>query len=207
MTTTVSALYDDAGSAHQAVRDLVDNDFGRDKISVVASDAAGDYVEYHGQSIPDEEGLDGAAAGAVIGGLGGLVVGLAALAVPGVGPILAAGPIASAIVGAGVGAVTGTLIGALIDLGIEETTAEYYAEGVRRGGTLVTVQAEPGQAELVRALLDRHHPVDLEERAGRWRQRGWQGFDPNASALTIDELDQIRARTGASLPETDRNNR
>ena len=204
MTTTVSALYDDASGAHNAVRDLVDNGFGRDRISVVASDAAGNYVEYHGKSIPDADGLEGAVAGALLGGLGGLVVGLAALAVPGIGPVLAAGPIASAIVGAGVGAVTGSLIGALIDLGIEETAAEYYAEGVRRGGILVTVQAEPGQSDLALALLDRHNPVDLEDRAGRWRERGWKGFDPEAGALTIDELDQIRARTGASLPESDR---
>lgn len=204
MMTTVSALYDEAGDANQAVRDLVDNGFERDRISMVASDAAGNYVEYHGTSIPDEDGLEGAVAGALLGGLGGLVVGLAALAVPGVGPVLAVGPLASAIAGAGVGAVTGSLIGALIDLGIEETAAEYYAEGVRRGGTLVTVQVEPEQTELALALLSHHHPVDLEDRAARWREYGWGGFDPEAGALTIDELDQLRARSGASLPKVDR---
>lgn len=199
----VSALYDEAAEAQAAVEDLVENGFKREAISVVASDAAGEYTAYHGEAIDADDGMEGAIAGAMLGGLGGLVVGLAALAVPGIGPVLAAGPIASAIVGTGVGAVTGSLIGALIDLSIEERAAEYYAEGVRRGGTLVVVEVDPGQVEPAMALLERHNPIDVEERAARWREYGWVGFDPDAEPPTIEELAQDRARTGASLPEDD----
>ena len=100
----------------------------------------------------------------------------APLAIPGIGPIIAAGPIAAALAGAGIGAATGGLIGGLTDLGIPDEEAHTYAEGVRRGGTLVTATAHTEmQAARAVDILHRHGAVDIEERAASWRQDGWSG--------------------------------
>jgi hypothetical protein len=194
MTKTVAALYDDFQSAQQATRDLVNHGFDRNDVSLAANDASGEYSRYLEDSDVDvmtDEGAAGAGTGALIGGLGGLVVGLGALLIPGVGPIIAAGPLVNALVGAGigagVGAVTGGLIGALIDLGIPENEAEYYAEGIRRGGTLVTVRTTEDLVDSVKDILDRYHPVDMEERSSEWRESGWSGFDPDADYDVDDD--------------------
>jgi hypothetical protein len=104
--------------------------------------------------------------------LGGLLVGLGALAIPGIGPVVAAGPLAaalSALAGAGAGAVaggvTGGLLGALMDLGVPRETAEYYAEGVRRGGNLVTINTADHMTNRAVEILNRHHPIDINEQA------------------------------------------
>jgi hypothetical protein len=198
MSTTLSALYDNVTDAQNAVRDLVNNGFARENISVVATDPAGEYARYEGEAFTEGETLDGAATGAVLGGMAGLVVGLAALAIPGVGPVLAAGPLASALVaagvGAGIGAAAGGLIGALIDMGVDEEQATYYAEGVRRGGTLVTLQTDDPRVDEAMDILDSYDPVDLEERVSHWQEYGWQGYDPNAEPYTVDEIERERAR-------------
>jgi uncharacterized membrane protein len=194
MKTTVSALYDNATDAHATVRDLVDDGVRRDNISLVASDAAGEYVDYHGEDLPADDTIGGAAAGAMLGGIGGLLVGLAALAIPGIGPIVAAGPIAAALTGAGIGALTGGLLGALIDLGVDEDSAEYYAEGVRRGGTLVTAHVDEGIAERVADIMERHDPVDLERRVNYWREQGWTGYDPDADPYNVRDVERERMR-------------
>lgn len=196
MKTTVSALFDDRADAAKAVRALTDNGVNRSDVSMVASDAAGEYAEYHGQVIPQDvpadDTIQGVASGAMLGGLGGLLVGLAALAIPGVGPIVAAGPIAAAITGATVGAATGGIVGALVDLGFDEDQAGYYAEGVRRGGTLVTAHVEESRANQVADILDRHNPVDLEGRVELWREHGWDGYDPEADPYAVHEIEQER---------------
>jgi hypothetical protein len=112
-----------------------------------------------------------------LGGIAGLVIGLGALTIPGLGPVIAAGPLASALIGAGLGAVAGGVLGALVGWGIPEEHAEYYAEGVRRGGTLVAVKADESQVNDVSDIMRRYGPVDLEERSSEWRDTGWSGFD------------------------------
>jgi len=187
MKTTVSALYDNRTDAANAVRALTDSGILRDDISVVASDAAGEYSQYHGQDMPADDTLEGVASGALIGGL-------AALAIPGIGPVIAAGPIAAAVAGAGIGAVTGGIVGALVDLGVDEDSAGYYAEGVRRGGTLVTVHVDERMASGVAELLDDYDPVDLESRADRWREEGWTTYDPKAQPYTVEQIRRERVR-------------
>ena len=198
MKTTVSALFDNRSDASKAVRALTDSGVMRKDISMVASDAAGEYAEYHGQVIPEDmpadDTVEGAASGALIGGLGGLLVGLAALAIPGLGPIVAAGPIAAAITGAGIGAATGGIVGALVDLGVDEDYAGYYAEGVRRGGTLVTAHVDDSMADRTAAILDRYNPVDLENRLDSWQGEGWTGYDPDADPFTTDQIERERLR-------------
>ncbi len=196
MKTTVSALFDNRSDAVSAVRALTDSGVLRGDISMVASDAAGEYVDYHGREfdLPADDSLEGAASGALIGGVGGLLVGLAALAIPGVGPIVAAGPIAAAVAGAGIGAATGGIVGALIDLGVDEDYAGYYAEGVRRGGTLVTVHVDDNMADRVENILDGYNPVDLDTRADRWRDEGWTAYDPESDPYTTDQIERERVR-------------
>jgi uncharacterized protein (TIGR02271 family) len=110
--------------------------------------------------------------GGVTGGVAGLLASLAGLAIPGIGPVLAAGPLVAALTGAGVGAVAGGLIGALTSAGVPEEHARYYEEGIRRGGTLVTVAASDSDADEVMDIMNRHNPVDIEERASQWRETG-----------------------------------
>ena len=203
-TTTITALYDRTEDAQKALRELQNLDtISRDDISLIASDAAGEYSSYHGRDFPADTANDtagGAAEGAAVGGIGGLVVGLAALAIPGIGPVLAAGPIASALlaggIGAGVGAVTGGLVGALTDLGVSEERAGHYAEGVRRGGTLLTAHVPDNMTSRVMDVLKRHNAVDAEERASHWRESGWQEYDPNAEPYDVAEIERERGLYG-----------
>jgi hypothetical protein len=116
--------------------------------------------------------------GAALGGVIGLLVGLAVLAIPGIGPVLMAGPLVAALTGAGVGAVAGGLVGVLMDAGVPEEDAQNYTDGVRHGGTLVSVHAADDLLERATGILNRYHPVDLQERAAEWRQSGWTGFEP-----------------------------
>jgi hypothetical protein len=200
MARTVVALYDDFASANAAVRELTDNGIPRDDISLLASDATGEYGRYVTGDAAMETSATaqgagvGAGIGAVIGGLGGLLIGLGALAIPGIGPVLAAGPLAAALTGlagAGAGAVaggiTGGLIGALVDMGVPEETAQYYAEGIRRGGTLVTVRTDDTMTDRAVDILNRHDPIDINERVSQWRESGWAGFDPNAQPYRAEE--------------------
>lgn len=180
MAKTVVGMMENLDEAQAVVRDLVSAGIRREDIGFMAN-------EKH--SIPSSHGLNeaegsnaasgalaGAGAGAALGGLGGLLLAVAPLAIPGIGPIVAAGPIAAALTGAGIGAVAGGLIGGLTNLGVPEEEAHYYAEGVRRGGILVTVAAEnDAQAGRAVDIMKRHGAVDIDERATEWKKQGWQG--------------------------------
>jgi hypothetical protein len=154
---TVVGLFSHRSAAEAAIRDLQDAGFGEDRIGVAMQERVeqGDLLEATGG-----EPAEGAAKGAVSGGLvGGLIGLLGSLLIPGVGPVLAGGVLASTLAGVGVGAATGGLLGALIGLGVPEEDAEHFDRGFRAGGTLVTVNAGPRTAEAA-AILGRHE-VDL----------------------------------------------
>jgi hypothetical protein len=145
----------------------------------------------------------GAGVGAALGGLGGALMGLGLLVIPGVGPALAAGALASALVGAGIGGAAGGIAGALANSGIPEEDANMYAEGVRRGGHLVVVTAEDAKISNAQDILYRHNPVSMKERADSWRKEGWDRFDPNAQpydpdrpASSIDDASRSRGNSG-----------
>jgi hypothetical protein len=187
MAKTVVSVYDDSRKAEQALQDLLDAGYKRDDVSVVARGSEGEGGEVrertHEESRAGTGAATGAGIGAALGGAGGLLAGLGLLAIPGFGPIIAAGPIVAALTGAGVGAAAGGLAGALIGLGISKEEAETYAEAVRRGGYLVIVNASDEDANKAadRAdILNRHDPIDIEERAEYWRQSGWRGYQPGA---------------------------
>lgn len=184
---TIVGLYDDWSTARQVVEELSRAGFDRNDINLVSNDANQEFAHSLGTTDGNgtaaaEGAATGALAGGALGGIGGLLLGLGALAIPGVGPVIAAGPIAAGLTGAAVGAATGGLIGALAGWGIPEEEAGYYAEGVRRGGTLVGVQAEEHEVDRALQLMNRFGPVDIERRSSEWRSSGWTGFDPDAEA-------------------------
>ncbi len=182
MEKTVVALFDILDSAQAAVQELLDKGFSHDDISVVRTNQQGDYTS--GNMAENDADASSAAAGAgigaVLGGLAGLLVGLGALAIPGIGPIIAAGPLATTLAGAGLGAATGGLVGALADTGIPEQEAGAYAEGVRRGGTLVTVRADEGRVVRATEILNRFNPVDINQQVETSDASPAGGYDASA---------------------------
>ena len=187
---TVVALFNTFNDAQQTVETVVNAGIDRADVSLIANDASGEYKVYTGDYREGDATASGAVGGAAVGGAIGLLAGLGALAIPGVGPVIAAGPLLSALLGAGVGAATGGLAGALIDVGVSQEEAQYYVEGVRRGGTLLSVNTSEERANEIAQLLQHGGAVDVHERATDWRGRGWTGFDEAADPYTPDLLEE-----------------
>ncbi len=152
----------------------------------------------------------GASVGTVVGGGAGLLAGIGALAIPGVGPVVAAGWLIATLTGAGVGAGLGGILGSLVGSGHPEDDAHVLAEGVRRGGTLVSVRADDADAPRVESLLQTSGRVDLSSRAAEYRAAGWERFDQTGTiettgatgiGTTTSEGQVLRdATTGAPVP-------
>ena len=201
MTKTITRLFDDYGDATAAIRDLEALGIGHDDISIVANNAHGRHGNDDHGGVNDHGDVSrGTSTGALLGGTGGLLAGLGLLAIPGLGPIVAAGWLAATAVGAGIGAVggaaTGSLVGALKNSGHTEEEVNVYSEGVRRGGSLVSAKVPDGQVAEAEAVLDRNKSVDASTRGAAYRQSGWTGFDADAPAYTTSEVDQERAKYG-----------
>jgi len=182
---TVVGTYDNIETAYAVSNDLVSAGYSRNDISVIANDrdsAYSPYVDTSGVKTADDVGA-GAGIGATIGGIGGLLVGLGALAIPGIGPVIAAGPLLAALTGAGIGAVAGGIVGALIDLGIPDEEANLYSEGLRRGDILVIAQVPDASANAVTRIMDRQGLVDIRKQADTWRSSGWKAFDPHEDVV------------------------
>jgi hypothetical protein len=140
------------------------------------------------QDNEEAKGGEGAEAGLVIGGTaGGLLAGLAALTIPGIGPVVAAGWLATTALGAFAGGVSGGILGALIDANVPEEHAHVYSEALRRGANLVSVRVKDEEVELVRAILDRHTPIDPVRQEEEYRKAGWKRFDPSVSSDYVPE--------------------
>jgi uncharacterized protein (TIGR02271 family) len=210
---SVVGLYERIEDAQRALQDLRKAGFRSEDISLITRDRDGEYSRglKGGERQHDTDVTDGAAAGAgigaVLGGLGGLLVGLGALAIPGIGPVIAAGPIVSALAGAGIGAVAGGLVGALVDLGIPEDHAKIYAEGVEHGNTLVVVRTDAAQANRASDIMNRHNPVDIENRGTMREQRRdtmpVTGTDQRDFDRTrTDQRDFDRTRNDKDIPVT-----
>ena len=206
---TTARLYDSHEIAVQVVRELEAAGIRHSDISIVSNNRDDRYSSgladaattssMGGTLVDDPRAADtriseehagtaagtGATTGAVLGGGAGLLAGLGMLAIPGVGPVVAAGWLVATLVGAGagaaVGAAAGGLVGSLTRAGVPENEAHVYAEGVRRGGTLVTVRADDAVMPRVDAIMAEHQPVDWQARDRDYRGGGWNGFDPNAA--------------------------
>jgi hypothetical protein len=173
---TVVAVFDERDDAEDAINALRDAGFRAEDIGIVARnrDEAGVLAEDTGAQA-GKGAAGGALAGGAIGGVAGWLVGIGALAIPGVGPIIAAGPLAAALTGAAIGAAGGGLIGALTGAGVPEEEARWYDERVQAGGWLVTVQA-PGRFEEARSILHEFGGHDYER--GRMGYRDWSETQP-----------------------------
>ncbi len=220
MSKTITRLFDSHVQAVQAVSDLEARGIHHDKISLVSDNTdnwhdghkhaggapgtAGPLGDRNGDGendVADGAGK-GAATGGLIGGGAGLLAGLGMLAIPGLGPVVAAGWLAAtavgAVVGAAAGGATGGLLGALKEAGHSDEEANVYAEGVRRGGALVSVKAHDDEIATVEAILNERLGVDATTRGEAYRQSGWTAFDPAATPYNAADIGRERTLYGES---------
>jgi hypothetical protein len=201
MTVTISRLYDSYIDAERAVQRLEAAGVPHSDISIVANNSDG---WYNGKKDRDGDGVDdraesagkGAGIGAGLGGAAGLLAGLGLLAIPGLGPVVAAGWLAATAVGAAAGAATGGLVGALTEAGVSKDDAPLYAEGVRRGGTLVSAKVPDAERSRLDGILN-ESAVDLRGRSAAWQKAGWTGYDPASQPYGAEEVRKERSLYGA----------
>src|SRR4051812_30222004 len=199
MTVTISRLYDNYTDAQQAVRRLEAAGVPHSDISLVANNSDS-WFNSDKKVDRDHDGVDdrsesagkGAGIGAGIGGTAGLLAGLGLLAIPGLEPVVAAGWVAATAVGAAAGAATGGIVGALTEAGVSEADAHTYAEGVRRGGTLVSARVADAERARLEAGLN-ESSVNLRGRSAAWQKNGWKSFDPASKPYGADEVRKERA--------------
>lgn len=144
--TAVFGIYATPGTAEAAVDHLVAKGFTNEAISVLLPDNEGTRAFAHEKNTKAPEGTTaGVTTGGIIGGTLGLLAGVGALAIPGVGPLIAAGPIVASLAGLGVGGAVGGIVGALVGMGIPEYEAKRYEGAVKGGGTLLSVHCDTSE--------------------------------------------------------------
>ncbi|UXN66432.1 hypothetical protein N8E89_25235 (plasmid) [Phyllobacterium sp. A18/5-2] len=188
---TVTGLYDNYADARAAVTALEDAGVPSSDISLVGRNG-------EGETNAGEGAAAGAGIGAVVGGAGGLLAGLGMLAIPGVGPVVAAGWLAATAAGAAAGAVAGGaaggIIGSLTSAGVDEDEAHVYAEGVRRGGVLVSARVNDDSEDVARSIINENRAIDIDARRAMYREEGWERFDETSPDLTEEEIARERDR-------------
>ena len=196
MMITLSHLYADSAVARAVVDELKAAGLPEDDIGIIAPsrsvrmenadlenaddvvDRDGDGHDDRGQTINRSAGI-----GAALGGAAGLLAGLAAFVLPGIGAVVAAGWLASALAGAVAGGAAGGVVGALIEAGVSENDAAGYAEGVRRGGTLVTIRVMGQDQEFYQNIL-----------AARETSRVRGNFEPSGMPVQLRDLGTLRVK-------------
>ena len=181
--TAVFGLYPSVERAERAVDALVNAGFSNADVSVLMADNESSREFAHEKQTKAPEGTTtGVAAGGTIGGTLGLLAGIGALAIPGVGPFIAAGPIMGALAGLGVGGAVGGLVGALVGMGIPEYEAKRYEGRVKDGGVLLSVHCDTSE-EITRAkdLLKRSGAEDIAS-------AGEEAVGATGKARTADRL-------------------
>ncbi|MDI3534631.1 MAG: hypothetical protein PWQ82_996 [Thermosediminibacterales bacterium] len=159
MDKTVIGVFDSRDKAENAVNEMRNSGFTENEISIVAKNQEGQNRQEN-DDIDMETGsvADGTTTGSVLGGLAGLAVGAGALAIPGLGPIIAAGPIAGLLSGAA----SGGIAGALIDWGIPEERGREYEEELRQGKILATVRADESKIQDAANIFRKNGAKDVE---------------------------------------------
>jgi uncharacterized protein (TIGR02271 family) len=196
--STVVGVFEDPSAARRAIGLLKDAGFDGESISILTPD------KEDTRTMAEETGTHagggaatGAVAGGILGGLGGWLVGIGALAIPGVGPFIAAGAFATALGGAAIGAGVGAIAGALIGMGVPEEHAKYYENEVRSGRTLVTVRAD-GRYDEAQNILRGAGAYDVESRdAGRVPARasgGAAAMTSSTAGVRDDETQRMQLR-------------
>ena len=171
-THTIVGFFPSREQAESAVSELVREGFSRDQVSIIAGgphSAASTTGTAHDTPnlgpIPETGSTEDVGEKAAIGGMAGAILGIAALAIPGIGPILAAGPLAMALTGAAAGAATGGLIGVFTNDGIPEDRAHHYSKAITSGNVMVSVHASQDRVDHAAAVLDRSGAVNIDEPA------------------------------------------
>jgi len=190
----ITGLFDTQEEAAVAVRALKDAGIEDGDISLIANRVDSDLAREI--EVADDAGA-GAGLGAMVGGAGGLLAGLGLLTIPGIGPVVAGGWLLATAVGTVAGAViggaAGGLIGALTEAGLSEEDAHFYAEGVRRGGTLVTVRVAGAAAERAEEILGDTERVDVQTRRAEYEREGWERFEEDAEPFSPEEIRDYRS--------------
>lgn len=153
-TITLVAVFDNAARAEKAVSELRQQGFSQEEISIVSKNQANRQGEHYEDDI-----TDGALTGGTLGGIGGLLVGAGALAIPGIGPIVAAGPIAAALSGA----LAGGVAGGLIDWGIPAEASKRYETHVSKGNVLAIIQTQQPKVNQATSLLNQNGATSVEK--------------------------------------------
>ena len=202
MTVTISRLYNSHADARAAVQALEIAGIKHSDISILASNADNWYAKDSKPTLVPDRDLDGkddrkegaaagAGIGAAVGGTAGLLAGLGLMAIPGVGPVVAAGWLVAALTGAAAVGTAGGIVGAMSQAGVSPEDADVYAESIRRGGALVSVKVEETDRARVQALMDKSS-VNAGNRAAMYRKDGWQRFDPAAPTYSADQVQRER---------------
>jgi hypothetical protein len=202
MTVTISRLYNSYAAAREAVANLEASGVKYNDISILASNADNSYTSDRKTGTFPDRDLDGkddraeaagtgAGVGAAVGGAAGLLAGLGLMAIPGVGPVVAAGWLVATLTGVAAGGATGGIVGALTQAGVSKEEADVYAEGLRRGGAVVSARVADADAPRLQAIMDRSS-VKLSDRSTAYRNAGWKSFDPAATPYTADQVRKER---------------
>ena len=189
---TVCRVYDSYSQARAAVDNLEAAGVPSNDVSIVANK----FVSAEHADVDEVSGAaKGAGIGGAVGGGAGLLAGLGLLAIPGLGPVVAAGWLAATAAGAAAGAATGGIVGALVDAGVDREHADVYSESIRRGGTMVTARVPDQDASRIEGLMATYKPIDPVLRGAEYRKAGWKTFDAKAPPYrpSQTEIDRIRA--------------
>jgi hypothetical protein len=174
MAKAIAGFYKTVVEGERARTALHDAGFTQDEVGFVTGDTRGHTLPAVGPVLKEEGSESEAVSDAFVGGAIGLAAGLFAVLLPGFGFLVAAGPLVGAFGGLTAGVAVGGLVGILKDQSISEDEAQFYAEGVRRGGALVTVHDVSEEREATaKKILDREGAIEVEQLADEWRRSGW----------------------------------
>jgi uncharacterized membrane protein len=189
---TVVGVFTSLMEAEGAQRDLESLGIPSEDISIVAGNDSRRHEEYlqKAKLASTSTGV-AAASGASFGGGVGLIAGLAALAIPGVGPIVAGGALATLIAGLGIGAAGGGLIAAFKEMGISHEEAPIYEEAVRRGAVMLAVKVDSARETGALEAMHLHGARDLRDEVDTWKASGWRG--PSADPHPYVSDDTVRS--------------
>ena len=181
MTNAVYCIAQDHSQAEKIVDNLKQSGFASQEISVLFPDKTGSRDFAHEQNTKMPEGATtGGVAGMGTGAILGWLAGIGSLAIPGVGPFIAAGPIMGALGGAALGGATGGLIGALVGMGIPEYEAKLYDGKVRGGNVLISVHTEnSSQVDAAKKIFENANAQDIKTTA-----EAKASFDANTTTAT-----------------------
>lgn len=201
MSVTITRLYNSHAEANAVVTALRQTNVAERNISVLVSNADEWHRDNKPATYPDKDldGRDdrgeaaaaGAGVGAAVGGTLGALTGLGIMAIPGVGPLVAAGWLVATLAGAAAGGATGGVIGALTQTGASPEEAEVYAEALRRGSAVVSVRADDAERGRIAAIMDRSS-VNVTERGAAYRKAGWSRFDASVPPYTAEQVRRER---------------